>query len=99
MSHVIPALNIYVVPSALILWPTSIIQRASITIILIIFQNSFNDTLPKAKQNEYVEDRLTNGHANGPVGIENVSSAYAAFGSLDSGDLIQFAWQIANGMV
>ena len=66
---------------------------------MIILQNSFTDTLPKAKQNEYVEDRLTNGHANGPVGGENVSSAYAVFGSLDSADLIQFAWQIANGMV
>ena len=66
---------------------------------MIILQNSFTDTLPKAKQNEYVEDRLTNGHPNGPVGGENVSSAYAAFGSLDSADLIQFAWQIANGMV
>ena len=73
--------------------------KKKVIVILIIFQNFFSDTLPKAKQNEYVEDRLTNGHANGPVGVENVSSAYAAFGSLDSGDLIQFAWQIANGMV
>ena len=67
--------------------------------MLIIFQNSVDTPLPKAKQNEYVEDRLTNGHANGPVGGVNATSAYATFGSLDSGDLIQFAWQIANGMV
>ena len=63
------------------------------------FQNSVDAPIPKAKQNEYVEDRLTNGHANGPVGYINTTSAYAAFESLDSGDLIQFAWQIANGMV
>lgn len=69
-------------------------------LIITILQNSDSTPLtPKAKQNEYVEDRLTNGHANGPVGGENTTSAYAAFGSLDSGDLIQFAWQIASGMV
>ena len=65
----------------------------------MIFQNSVDTSIPKAKQNEYVEDRLINGHANGPVGRANTTSVYAAFGSLDSGDLIQFAWQIANGMV
>ena len=67
--------------------------------MLIIFQNSVDAPVPKAKQNIYVEDRLTNGHANRPVSSVNTTSAYAAFGSLDSGDLIQFAWQIANGMV
>lgn len=62
-----------------------------------VYENSVN-TIPKAKQNEYVEDRLTNGHANGPVGGISTTSAYATFGSLDAGDLIQFAWQIASGM-
>lgn len=81
---------------------SNLIQCVNYCMLIILFFSQNSDSAPitpKAKQNEYVEDRLTNGHVNGPVGGGNITSAYTSIGSLDSGDLIQFAWQIASGMV
>jgi len=69
-----------------------------------IIQNSnLATTAPKAVENEYVEDRIRNGNVNGPVGgvdhRQSSAQAYASIGNLESGDLVQFAWQIASGMV
>ena len=72
-------------------------------IIILLLQNSnLATTAPKAVENDYVEDRIRNGHVNGPVGGDYQQSAtetYASIGNLETGDLVQFAWQIASGMV
>ncbi|XP_065897318.1 uncharacterized protein [Dysidea avara] len=67
-----------------------------------VYENSnLATTAPKAVENDYVEDRIRNGHVNGPVGGDYQQSAtetYASIGNLETGDLVQFAWQIASGM-
>jgi len=70
----------------------------------MLLQNSnLATTAPKAVENDYVEDRIRNGHVNGPVGggdyQQSTAETYANIGSLETGDLVQFAWQIASGMV
>jgi len=62
--------------------------------------NLATTTAPKAVENDYVEDRINNGHVNGPVGSQkSTADTYANIGNLENGDLVQFAWQIASGMV